>query len=202
STPGVVAVSPLVAEPFTGANTFTVALEAEGTPSAAGAITPIVSYDAVGPDFFRAMGLPLRRGTSFTDADGSDTPLVAVLTESIAARLWPGQDPIGRRFRFLGDTGSARWRTVVGVAGELHYREYPSATPTVFVHYKQLAFWQGAVVVRTKGDPSNANRAIRDALRAAVPEMPVWQALPMNALIEAPLARPRFNAAFLAAFGL
>ena len=202
STPGVVAASPVAASPFTGSNTFTAALEAEGREAVPGLTTPIVSWEGVGAGFFAALDLPVLRGRGITDQDGRNTLPVVVVTGAIARRLWPGQDPIGRRVRFVTDTGERNWRTVVGVAGELHFRDLRASTPTAFFPYAQLPFWQGTVVVRTRDDPAIAAERIRRALREATPEMPVWRLQPMPVALDGPLARPRFNAFLLSGFGI
>ena len=201
---GVVAVGPAVAPPFTGSNTFTAAIEAEAVGTAAGPVTPIVGWEAVDGDYFTAMGLPLIRGRVFTDADRPGSPPVAVVTRTIAGRLWPGQDPVGRRVRFAGDTSTSAqtWRTVVGVVSDFHYRDYRTPTPTAFFEYRQLPFWQGLFVVRTRGDPAAAAREIRTALARATPEMPVWEVTRMAETLAEPLARPRFDAALLSSFAI
>ncbi len=200
-TPGVVAASPVAASPFTGSNTFTVALEAEGREAVPGLTTPIVSWEGVGAGFFETLDLPLLRGRGVTDEDGRNTRPVVVVTEAIARHLWPGLDPIGRRVRFVTDTGERKWRTVVGVAGELHFRDLRVSTPTAFFPYAQLPFWQGTVMVRTRGDPGIAAEGIRRALKEATPDMPVWRLQSMPVALDAPLARPRFNAILLSGFG-
>ncbi|MEO8452689.1 MAG: ABC transporter permease, partial [Gemmatimonadota bacterium] len=143
SLPGVVGVTPILAPPFTGSNTFTGVLEVEGRPEPPGESSPRISFDAVGADFFRAFDLPLLRGRGFTDADRIGTPLVAVVTNAIARRSWPGEDPIGKRVRFLGEAGDQTWRTVIGVSEDVHFREFRTATPMMFVEYHQMSFWQG-----------------------------------------------------------
>lgn len=199
--PGVVGASPLLAAPFTGSNTFTTTLEAEGGPAETGQTTPVVSSDAVGPDFFRVMDLPLIRGRGFTEADRAGTLPVAVVTSTIAERLWPGVDPLGRRVRLAGDTGEAKWRTVVGVAADLHFREYRTATPTIFLESHQLDFWQGGLVVRTRGDPASSIRELRATITRVTPEFGVDKVKPVSDWKRVPLTRPRLYAALLAGFG-
>jgi predicted permease len=197
--PGVIGASPVLAPPFTGSNTFTLALEAEGGGDRR---TPIVSFDAVGPDYFRATDLRLLRGRSFTDDDRVDTPPVAIVTNTIARWLWPGQDPIGKRVRFLGDTATNSWRTIIGVSDDLHFRDFRAATPMVFLEYHQLSFWQGTLVVRTRETTTTILGEIQRAVRRGAPELTFWRAPTMTELLSEPLARPRTDAMLLGGFAV
>src|SRR5262249_11930234 len=160
---------PVLAPPFTGANTFTTALEAEAVGG--DRRTPIVSLDAVGPDYFRASDLRLLRGRSFTDDDRADTPPGAIVPNTIAQWLWPGPDPPGKRVRLLGDTAATSWRTVIGVSDDLHFRDFRAPTPMIFLEYHQLSFWQGTVVVRTRETTAPILREIERAVKRGAPEL-------------------------------
>jgi putative ABC transport system permease protein len=199
--PGVVGASPLAAPPFTGSNTFTTALEAEGPSTIVGKTTSAVSFDAVGPDFFRAMDLPVIRGRGFTGEDRVGTVPVAVLTRTIAEWLWPDEDPVGRRVRLTGDTGVAKWRTVIGVVPDLHFREYRTSTPTIFFEASQIDFWQGGLVVRTRGNAVTAIREVRATIERVTPEFGFQEAKSMDEWIRDPLAKPRLFATLISGFG-
>jgi predicted permease len=198
--PGVVGVSPTLAPPFTGSNTFTLALEAE-TSAGDRRSTPIVSMDAVGTDYFRATDVRMLRGRAFTDADRLGTPPVAVVTESVARWLWPGQNPLGKRVRVANDS-IGPWRTVVGISDELHYRDFRVATPMIFFQYEQFSFWQGSLVVRTGGPVASTLPNIRRAIRRSAPDLTFWRAPTMTELVSEPLARPRTDAVLLGGFAL
>jgi putative ABC transport system permease protein len=85
---------------------------------------------AAGPGYFAALAIPLRSGRDFTRADATSAPPVAVVSETLASRLWPGQSPLGRRIRAVvqtqGGSTPGPWRTVVGVAGDVR-QEYADA---------------------------------------------------------------------------
>jgi putative ABC transport system permease protein len=87
---------------------------------------PRANLESVTPDYFRAIGTVLVRGRDFTDADSLPAPRVAIVSEGLARRLWPGQDPIGKRMLPPGqgpdEQGQPRWATVVGVAQDARYR--------------------------------------------------------------------------------
>jgi len=114
------------------------------------------------------------------------------LFESILVRPLPIQDP---------DRVAVLW-PVDRVAADLHYRELEASTPTIFLHYRQLPFWQGTIVVRTRGGPATAVRSIVDAITRATPEMPVWRVEPRTDALAAPLARPRFTTALLTVYAV
>jgi predicted lysophospholipase L1 biosynthesis ABC-type transport system permease subunit len=110
-------------------------------------------------------------------------------------------DPIGRRVRLAGETGEAKWRTVIGVASDWHFREYRTSTPTIFLETHQLDFWQGGLLVRTRGDQALAIRALRATMERVTPEMSFIEAKPMHEWMRQPLARPRLQALLLSGFG-
>ncbi len=99
---------------------------AEGQPDTAETSqrNPIVNYLSATPEYFTAMGIPLRRGRMFTADDRATSPRVTLISESTAAAFFPNQDPIGKRFQaasFAGMPGGV-WRTVIGVVGNVRYR--------------------------------------------------------------------------------
>jgi putative ABC transport system permease protein len=128
---------------------------------------PTVNWEAVTPHYLQAMSIPLVRGRGFTDADNERAPLVAIVSEVTAARAWPGQDPIGKRFvdSFVGKelmssvmSGSSppppRWQTVVGVVATSRYREIETPRADLYVPLAQATdFDPESFVVRTSGNP-------------------------------------------------
>jgi predicted permease len=198
--PNVVGISPVLVDPFLGTNIFNGRFQVEGRPDLAGDANPFVSMEAVGPGYFRTLGIPLR-GRAFTDADREHAPNVVIVSEAAARRYWPGQDPIGRRLKVPTDTNPNAWAAVVGVAGDVHFRTLREATPTVYFPYHQF-FTQGIFVVRTRGDLAAALPAIRRAAHDAAPRARLWNARPMGELLAGPLAQPRLSAFLLGAFAL
>lgn len=119
--PGVTAVTPIVIPPLLGANVWQWRWDREGQTAEEAASNPAIPYEAAGAEFFRVFGIPLVRGRSFAETDREDAPLVAIVSESVARRYWPGANPIGQRIRMPperdGDLpGGSGWRTIVGVA--------------------------------------------------------------------------------------
>jgi putative ABC transport system permease protein len=129
--------------------------------------TPL-AWNTVRGDYFQAMGAPILRGRSFSDRDDAGSPLVAVVDETLARRYWPGQDPIGKRFKGF-DTRRANdeWLTVIGVARDMR-RHGVERQPAghVYEWYKQTpGNATPDLIVRTAGDPSALASTIRAVVR-------------------------------------
>jgi hypothetical protein len=126
-------------------------------------------------DFFTTLGIPMRQGRDISDHDASASPYVTVISESLARRLWPNQDPIGKQIKVAFAD-----RTVVGVVGDIAVRG-PERTsePQVYLSSQQVAdgalpfFAPKDMVVRTSGNPT----ALAPAIRAIVHEVDPDQAL-------------------------
>jgi predicted lysophospholipase L1 biosynthesis ABC-type transport system permease subunit len=114
---------------------------------------------------------------------------VAIVSESVARRYWPGQNAIGKRLQF---TPQSPWATVVGVAGDTRYRELTRNWLTVYFPAKQFFFFApAAVVTRTTGDASVRLNDIRRVIQAAEPGIVVHAASTMEQLVTNEVARPR-----------
>jgi len=127
------------------------------------------------PQFFNALGTPIRRGRDVTERDGQKDPYVAVVSESFVKRHWPGQDPIGKRFRVVDVE-----RTIVGVVGDVRVRglETPSE-PQVYLPYKQvedgslIGYVPKELVVRATTTTQALVGPITHIVHRADPEQPV-----------------------------
>jgi predicted permease len=135
---------------------------------------PRVSIRFVTPDFFTALGIPLRRGRFLSDRDDRTAPFVTVISESLATRLWPGQDPIGRTLKVAGFD-----RTVVGVLGNIAVRGLERVSePQTYFPVEQigpgLAFYAPRdLAVRASGDPMALLPSLRKIIHDADPQLPV-----------------------------
>jgi putative ABC transport system permease protein len=119
---------------------------------------PYVNWHEVGPDYFQVMGIPIVRGRAFDDRDRPESFQTAVVSQSVAERLWPGRDPIGQRMQYqeLPDL----WLTVVGVAAPvLHHEIDGHAGFDVYRSYQQATSAGPYYVIRTDGDPMTIARA-------------------------------------------
>jgi predicted permease len=196
--PGVTAVTPMLVPPFFGTGIFIGRLNLEGQTPEEMKGNPSFPMEAGGADYFRVYGIPIRRGRAFTEADDEKAPEVAIVSESAARRLWPNADPLGKRIQFWSSDTTA-WRTVVGVAGDMHYRSLRESTAEVYLPWKQ-SYWQGGFAIRTTGDLASVLPALRRAVEEAGPDLTLWQADAMDDLIAKPLAQPRMSALLLGGF--
>jgi predicted permease len=130
-------------------------------------------YAAVSPAYFHALGIPLVRGRVFDDRDRIDAAHVAVISASLAATQWPGENPIDHTLEFGNMDGDLRLLTIVGIVGDT--REYgpeQPARPTVYVNLMQRPRFETTVVIRAHGDPGALSTAARRVLHDVAPDMP------------------------------
>jgi putative ABC transport system permease protein len=157
---------------------------AEGDPRTSLSELPDARYVPVTPDYFRAMGIALRRGRAFTSADGFEAPVV-ILSQQLANRLWPGRDPIGRRLKVDPFYPKEPWRTVVGVVGDVRSsspREEPP--PTMYVPYASEPIRPMTVVVRGMTSMPILEAAARQVVRSLDRELPLAAVRPMTVVVE------------------
>jgi putative ABC transport system permease protein len=199
--PGVVAATPVLIPPLVGDNVFLGRLDREGQSETDRESNPIIPEMSGDREYFRTFGTPILRGRNFTDADREDGAPVAIVSEMAANRLWPGEDPVGKRIHYLMPD-SAGWRTVIGVAGDAHVRTLRTSSPIVYVPWRQMDFWQFNFAIRTRGDISTVLPALRRDLTAVDPQLKLWYVHPMDELLAEPLAQPRMSALLMLVFGL
>jgi predicted permease len=154
--------------------------------------------------YFRTLGIPLRRGRGFFAGDKAGAPRVAIVNETAARRIWPGQDPVGRRIELgMGDFKEGEQAQIVGVVGDVHYGRVESAPiADAYLPDSQIAFPDAAVAVRTKGDPSSFRVALREAVRTVDPNLPISEWRTLRERVSGALAAPRFAATLLSGFAL
>ena len=193
--------TPVVIGPFSGEGGWTAAYVPEGRDAANDAEHPDVNLEVIAANYFHTIGVPLVRGRSFA-AGATDE---AVVSQALARRFWPGQDPIGKRLRRYLRDGSDPWSTVVGVAGETRYRDLAKTWPTVYVPIARGAamnIFPGRVAVRTTMRSDALLGVVRRALPEIDPTVSVVEVDPVERLAAGPLARPRFNSVLLVTFAV
>jgi len=203
ATPGVVAATPILSEPFIGQSLYILKLARADQPMNEWAQNPFVPFEFVGPDYFRALAIPIRRGRSFTDHDGSGSERVVVVNETLARQLWPNEDALGKRLvQVTGHVGDSTF-TVVGVASDTRYRELKNVGPVAYFAWDQVAGdFPDLVAVRTTRPLAGVLPALRAASQDISPALVVWKAETMDQLLDAPLAQPRLSALLLSGFSL
>ncbi|HET8947005.1 MAG TPA: ABC transporter permease [Candidatus Polarisedimenticolia bacterium] len=156
-----------------------------------------IDWRLVSPGYFKAMGIPLLRGREFTDADGPDAPLVVIVSQAAAQRLWGDADPIGHTVH--RPTGPQPF-TVVGVAGDVRSTALNQESPALYFPLPWRVFPLADVAVRTAGDPEALLPTIRARVRALDAELPLANVRTMDQWIANSAAQPRLNAVLLGIF--
>ena len=153
----------------------------------------------VAPDYFRTLSIPIRKGRAFTPEDREGSPKVAIISESAAKKLWPGQDPIGRRIAatsfYFADDATAE---VVGVAGDVLYGR-PGDRQILDLYYPayQAGLPWATLFVKTKGNPAALAPAVRREIKSLAPNVPVIDIATMEQRSARTFSRERFGAGLL-----
>jgi predicted permease len=168
---------------------------------------PNGDYQAVTPGYFEAMQLKLIRGRFLTGADREGAMPAVVINETMAARYWPGEDAIGRKFHM--GTDDKPWLTIVGIVGDVHHNAVvEDGRAEMYVAHAQLPEHIGGaprgmtLVVKTEGNPLAVAGAVRDAIRGIDRNLPVSDIRTMDDVAASALAQPRFITFLLAIFAL
>jgi ABC-type antimicrobial peptide transport system permease subunit len=155
------------------------------------------------PDAFSDLGIPLLLGRAFETTDRPETEAVAVVSETLANRLWPGMNPTGQRIRMAPAGVGAEpgpWIRVVGVAGDVRAQLRAEDTPDLYLPVHQAAFATNGVVVRTRAPAVSGAEVLRSVLRKLDPDLAAARVRPFDQLTADALAQGRFLATFIAGF--
>ena len=189
--------------PLSG-NDFVLAFEIDGRPPLQPGVTQSTNYYSVSADYFKAMGIPLRRGRVFTERDIKDSPRVAVINETMAKKIFPDEDPIGKRITFDNrQKGNPEWFEIVGIVGDVkQYGLDQTTTMQTYEPYIQQTFPYMTLVVRTTGDPTNLNAAIRSEVLKLDKEQPTTNFKTLNEFFSISIAQQRFSVVLLGVFAV
>ncbi|HYY56001.1 MAG TPA: ABC transporter permease [Pyrinomonadaceae bacterium] len=198
--PGVASAASVSILPLSGGNSCD-GTTIEGRAAASPADIPCVEVRDISPGYFRTMGVPLLRGRALDEHDNADAPPVVVVNESFVRRLFPGEDPIGKRINHSAPDGPQVWREIVGVVGDIrHFGPDSEARPEFYQPQMQAPSWGTALVVRSSSDPTNLAAAIRGEVRAMDKDLPLYNLKSMGELVSESVAQPRFRTLLLALF--
>ena len=170
----------------------------EGQPNVPVQQRPFLDIEAVSPQWFQTMRVPLRSGRAFTDSDNAQAPKALIVNETFARRFWPNQNPIGKRI-VVG-----RWTQggeVVGVAGDIKNRglgQEPQAQ--VYIPFAQLPWNNMYLLVRTATPPETMVSAVRAQIASVDPDQPVTGIQTAEQLMDTSRTQPRFVVMLLTAF--
>jgi putative ABC transport system permease protein len=162
---------------------------------------------SVSPDYFATMGIPLLRGRLLDEHDTATNPGVVLLSESLAKRKFPHQDPIGQRVRVGPNALHADlpWATIVGVVGDVKQASLATTRSDAFYIPTTQWSWVDSVqslVVRTHGDAATLAPAIKNAIWSVDKDQPIVRLAAMGTLLESSEAQRRFALTLFEAFGL
>lgn len=138
--PGVESAGVVLLRPLSGPIGCEWPFTLEGQDARDHASNPLGNFEAVSAGYFGTMRIPFVEGRNFTSGDVSDAPQVAIVSESLARRYWPGRSAIGRRIKAGPPDSLNPWKTIVGVVGDVRYREWTSVRLDVYVPYQQWSF--------------------------------------------------------------
>jgi putative ABC transport system permease protein len=195
--PGVVAASAVLIRPMEGHVGWDTPFALEGQSEADARKNRVPNFEVVTPHYFRTFRIPIKTGREFSDQDTDQAAPAAIISETMAKTLFgPGVDPVGKRLKL--DFRDEHWRTIVGVAGDVRYRELEDIRFDLYIPFAQ---WPPAFVnhfaVRTTADPSAMLATVRREVAALDPQLAVSRVATMDELVATHLARPRFSAVLL-----
>jgi putative ABC transport system permease protein len=197
--PGVQSAGITHSMPLVGGYVLTFSIE--GRPPIAPSDQPSTSYYAVTPDYFRAMGIRLIRGRTFTPRDDAKAPRVAIINEAMARQFFPNEDPIGKRIDI--DLGPDAWREIVGIVGDIKQDGPDQATSAQsYEPFAQKPFNSIDLVIRTKGAPAALLGALRPAVYAVDKDQPIGTIRPLEEIMAERIASQRFAMTLLTVFSL
>jgi putative ABC transport system permease protein len=215
--PGVQSVAAVTVGPFATGLSLQMPFTIEGRPTASGVPgarpedQPTTGYLAITPDYFKVMKIPVKRGRDFDSRDRADSPLVVIVSDVLARRFFPNQDPVGEYLR-LDFVPDERPRRIVGVVGDtLTGPMQTSSAPTVYVpHVQQGPTFVGpyvylragmAFVLRTAGHPMALVPAVTRAVAEVDPATPVAAATTVEQTLDDSVRHLRLYMLLLVAFG-
>lgn len=152
-------------------------------------------------DYFRAAGIPLLRGRTFTEADNADAPRVVVVSEGFVHRVLHDQDPFGKQIRLDVSGAAPVWSEIVGVVGDVKtYSESDRSDPEVYELFLQRPVAAFSLMVRATGDPKSLASAARAAVAQADVELPIANVMSMAQVIELQSVGDQFFMKLLGSF--
>jgi putative ABC transport system permease protein len=174
----------------------------QGRPSLGPGEHQAAGFDAVTPDYFQVMGVPLLAGRAFIPADRADSAPVVIINQALARRYWPRESAIGRRLE-VPDAEDKTGREIVGVVGNILHTDLQSgAEPALYLPFPQFPVRSLGLVLKTRGEPAQMANAARRAILVLDPELPVADVGSVADVLLASFARQRWTALLLSAFSL
>jgi putative ABC transport system permease protein len=166
---------------------------------------PMVDRYIMTPGYLAALGIRLERGRAITDQDGENAPPVLLISENLASRFWPNEDPIGKRIKLPWNPGrdDDPWRTVVGVVGDVkQYGLDKPGTSAVYLPHAQYPVPFMSLVVRTAGNPAEMTATVRQAVQKLDRDQVPTEIATMQEVMARSIQMQRFSMFVLGAFAI
>jgi putative ABC transport system permease protein len=175
---------------------FTIAGRSE-SPAVAETRAAIFSVD---PDYFRTLQIPILNGRPFTGADTAASLPVVIVSESLARRYWPGEDPLGKSIRMSAGQPNGRTATIVGISGNLRNPMALNAQQTIYYPLPQSQATGGWIIVRASVNLPGLAEAVRKEIRALDPDRPAFAMTTYKEMFDDMVSYPRFSTSLLGLF--
>jgi len=197
--PGVRAAAAATYVPYSGITTDGFLVEGREPASNAGAETQVVQLAAT-PDYFRALQIPMRYGRDFTSSDRDGTLPVVIVDDAFARRFWSGQDAIGKRMRFTGDT---TWLTIVGVVGAIRDQDAAQeGLPHAYTPHAQQPGSPPILAIAIQGAIAPVLTEVRRVVGELEPGAPLDDVHVLSGAVAEALSNRRMTETLLTSFAL
>jgi putative ABC transport system permease protein len=172
----------------------------EGQPNVPLSQRPFIDIEAISPQWFQTMRVPLRGGREFTAADNAQAPKVVIVNETFARRFWPNQNPLGKH------VAVGRWpepAEVIGVSADVKNNGLAQDTQAqIYLPFPQLPWGNMELLVRTTVSPQSLTSAVHAQISAVDPDQPITNIQTVDDLIDSSRAQPRFTMLLLGIFSI
>jgi len=164
---------------------------------------PRIIARPVTESYFTTIGTRIVRGRGVSDQDRQGMPINIVISETAARRLFPNEDPIGKRMKRGPAQSQAPWMTIVGVARDAKLRSADGDPGNVYyVSMSQQTPITMAIFVRTAQEPTSLAKQVSDAIHSVDPDQPVYRVQTMESVVDAAMGQRRFTAGLFVVFAI
>ncbi|MDQ3816655.1 MAG: ABC transporter permease [Acidobacteriota bacterium] len=163
------------------------------------------NHRQVSPGYFQAIGMTLKQGRLFTEQDNDRAMPVVIINETMARQYWPGENPVGKRFKMGGPNSDAPWMTIVGVVADVKQMSADApARPEMYMPVSQVPYYSlfapRDLVIRANTPPTGLVPAVRQAIHEVDPNEPVSDIRTMEEVLEQETSQQRVGMILLAVF--
>ena len=198
--PGVQSVGATSTVPISGGD-FLLEFGIQGRPVSQPGAGLSTMYYSVSADYFKTMSIPLVRGRYFTEHDTKDASKVAIISEAMAKKIFPNEDPIGKAITFDVNQKNPAWFEIVGIVGDVKQYGLDRETPIqTYEPFTQQTLSSMSLIVRTSSDPLNLTTQIRNEVLRLDKEQPIAEVKTLNQFVSISIAQRQFSVLLLGIF--